>query len=458
MILDSIKLTKNKTPLYIQLYGQLKSIILNKEIPYGYKLPTIREVVTACCVNSSTVVKAYEKLKKDNLIEKRVGSGSYVIFGSENYSTSIMDFTGRDSNIDIFPVSDIKEAISDALSTQGADAFTYERSQGYGALLDSLNTYLKVFNINCPPELIQVVSGGQQAIDIISKALIHFGDSVITESPTYKGALDSFKSRDARIIQIPISNGGINLKKLEARIKIECPSFLYIMPHYQKPTGICYSFETKKNLIKLSEKYNFYIVEDDLGSEIDLTNSNIVTLKSLDRFDRVIYIKSFTPLFMPGLRLGCIALPSSINRRLKKIKVTTDISTPGIIQRGFSNYLDNYNWNSYYKTLLTSYKKKIDIVSELLNKNFDGLIEFKIFNPSPIFWIRLLKGDSSRLEQICREKKVYIIPGYTIGPEYNDYFRLSVKGIPIENIPDGLNILKKSINKLYEEDDLLDFL
>lgn len=458
MILDSINLINNKTPLYIQLYNQIKKAILNKDVPLGYKLPTIRETVKVCGVNSSTVVKAYDKLKKDNLIEKRVGSGSFVIYGYEKFSTSKMDFTGRDSNIDIFPVSDIKEAIGDALNTQGADAFTYERSQGYEPLLKSLHNYLKFFNINCPPELIQVVSGGQQAIDIISKALIHFGDSVITETPTYKGALDSFKSRDARIVQIPIENGGINLKKLEARIKIECPSFIYIMPHYQKPTGICYSLETKRDLIKLSEKYNFYIVEDDLGSEIDLTNNNIVTLKSLDRFDRVIYIKSFTPLFMPGLRLGCIALPSSINRRLKKIKVTTDISTPGIIQRGFSNYLDNYNWNSYYTVLLNSYKTKINTVSNLLDNNFKDLLEFKTFNPSPIFWLRLLKGDSLRLEQICREKKVYIIPGYTIGPEYSDYFRISIKGIPSENITKGLSILRESIIKLYEEDDRIEFL
>lgn len=442
-----------KTPLYITLYDQLKSSIISKQYKYGDKLPTIRELVKDKGVNSSTVVKAYEKLRQENFIEKKVGSGSYVIYGAEKYTTSKMDFTGRDSNIDLFPVLDIKESISEALNLQGAKAFTYEKSQGYQQLLDSLRNYLKYFNINCPSEMIQVVSGGQQAIDIISKALIQFGDSVITETPTYKGAIEAFSSRDARIIQLPIEEKGINLKKLEARIKVECPSFIYLMPYYQKPTGISYTLETKKSLIKLSEKYDFYIVEDDLGSEINLLEEKSTSLKSMDRFDRVIYIKSFTPLFMPGLRLGCIALPASINKRLKKIKVTTDISTPGIIQRGFANYLDNYDWKEYYNRLKVSYLEKYNLVKNIFDKEFSDVITLENKQPTPIFWIRLFKGDSNRLEQICRERKLYIIPGTNIGPEYSDYFRLSIKSIPIENIKKGLIILKESIQKLYKEDD-----
>lgn len=450
--LNNINLVKGKDPLYIQLFNYFRRDILDKKLKNGEKLPSIREVSKVVKVNHSTVVNCYNRLESEGLIEKKEGSGSYVNYGDIKYSSDIFDFSGRNSNIDIFPGKDITDSIQWAMAEYGSQVFTYEKSEGFEPLLDSIESYLKAFNIRCPKELIQIVSGGQQAIDIISKSLIHFGDSIITEEPTYNGALESFKSRDARIIQIPLQEDGIDIKKLENRVKIETPSFIYLMSYYQKPTGISYSLKVKKELIKLSEKYSFYIVEDDLGSEISLNNNDHITLKSLDRFDRVIYIKSFTPLFMPGLRLGFMALPASIHRKLKKIKKTTDISTPGIIQRGFSYYLNSYNWMEYYSRLKKHYIEKIEVMNSLLLCEFKDLLDFKIYNNTPIYWLRLKKGDSLTLKRIVESDKLKINPGTEIDIEYIDWFSISIKSIPLSKIEKGMLILKKGIIKLYQEE------
>lgn len=449
-IFENLHLERGTLPLYQQLFNYIRRAIIQNKIKSGDKLPSIRELGKSLKLNHSTIVNCYNKLEQSGLITKKEGSGCYVTYGQQKFISDEFDFSGRNSNIDIFPEKDITDSIQWAMNEYGAQVFTYEKSEGFAPLLESLESYLREFNIKCPRSLIQIVSGGQQAIDIISKSLIHFGDSIITEQPTYNGALESFKSRDARIIQIPLREDGIDIKKLENRIKIETPSFIYLMSYYQKPTGISYSLSVKKELISLSEKYNFYIVEDDLGSEISLNNNDYVTLKSLDRFDRVIYIKSFSPLFMPGLRLGFMALPTSIHRKLKKIKKSTDISTPGIIQRGFSHYLNSYDWKEYYNTIKKHYIDKIKIVNRILTSEFSELLDFKIYNNSPIYWLRLKKGDSLTLKSLLQKDKLKINPGTEIDIEYIDWFSISIKSIPLSKVEMGMNILKKGISKLYE--------
>ncbi len=267
---NDIILDKTNGSIYKQLYKQIKDKILNKELLEDEKLPTIRTLSTDLEVNNITIINAYKKLEEDGLVFKKVGSGCFVKKRSINYKTDIMDLTGNDSNIDNFPLQDFKDSINYILNNDGVDGFKYEDSRGNFELKLSLAEYFKHYNINTSPELIQIVSGGQQALDIISKSLLIFGETVFTETPTYRGAIDSFKSREARILEIDLEEDGLNIEELETKLQIRKPSLLYIMPFNQKPTGITYSLKKKKRLLELANRYNFYIIEDDIGSEIQL--------------------------------------------------------------------------------------------------------------------------------------------------------------------------------------------
>lgn len=447
--IDKISLLKGQGSLYLQLFNQLKRMILNSEIEPGEKLPTIREMAANIQVNSVTVINAYKMLEKEDLIEKKVGSGSYVKNQSEDYKSDIFDFTGRDSNIDIFPLNDISQSISYILDNDGADAFRYEGSQGYIKLQESLKDYLSCFNIKTKSELIQIVSGGQQALDIITKALISYGETVITEYPTYRGAVESFRSREARILQIDLEDDGLDIDNLKSKIMLRKPSFLYIMPFNQKPAGINYSLKKKQIILDLANEYNFYIVEDDLGSEVKLGREDNSTLKSMDSHDRVIYIKSFTPLYMPGLRLGCIVPPDALYNKFLEIKRTTDISTPGLLQRSFAHYLNNKNWEDYYRRVSNHLTEKISLTNRILKRDFSDLVEYKFNEKCPSFWLKLKKGSGRTLLNICRNYGLLVSPGESSGEEFSNYFRLSIKSIPLKNIENGLLKLKDALLKLY---------
>lgn len=437
---EDLTLDKTNKPLYKQLSTILISAIVNKKLHSGDRLPTIRELSTQLEVNSVTVINAYKELESKGYLMKKVGSGSFVQI-PKTYSSSIIDFTGKNSHIYNFPINDIKESVMNTLNEEGVNSFMYEDVRGNSLLQNEISSYLEHYNIHVSPDTVQIVSGGQQALDIISKSILTFGETVFTESPTYLGALQSFLNRESRIIEIDLEDDGLNLLDLESKIVLRKPALLYITPFNQKPMGINYSLEKKSEILRLAEKYKFYIIEDDQGSEITPAESP-ETLKSMDTYDRVFYIKSFSPLFMPGLRLGALIPPQKTVEKLIKNKKSTDISTSGLIQRSFAYYLGKGDWKEYYKKLKQELTDKIELTDQILDRDFKRLIDYKTGRSSYTYWIRVRAGRCNTITERCREQNVLITPGSYLGEEYSSYIRLNLNSVPLDQIEQGLNVFK----------------
>ncbi|MDI3310441.1 MAG: PLP-dependent aminotransferase family protein [Thermoanaerobacterium sp.] len=336
---------KNKTtPLYIQIFNQFKKYIENGSIPPGYKLPTIRSLAKELGVNNVTVINAYRLLEANGYIEKRVGSGTYVSetvkqsdmpiedikaleHGQILVNKNMINFSSSSPNPELFPVDDFKVIINKVLERDGGYAFEYQDTKGYMPLRKVIAEFIRKDDVNIDYEDVQIISGGQQGIDVVSKALINFGDCVFVESPTYSWAIASFKSRGAEIVDIELEKDGINIDVLEEKLRIFKPKLIYTMPVFQNPTGISYSMEKMKKLIEIANKYDTYIVEDDFSNELNFSNNQHLPLKSCDRYDRVIYIKSFSKIYMPGLRLGFILSPKNLINSFAEAKYVTDLST-----------------------------------------------------------------------------------------------------------------------------------
>ncbi|MDF2532526.1 MAG: transcriptional regulator with domain and aminotransferase domain, partial [Clostridia bacterium] len=214
-------------------------------MPEDYKLPTIRALGRDLEVNNSTVVNAYKLLEDNKLIYKKVGSGSYVLPIEEklninnavsneddrqeyDYNTEegYIDFATASPDPRLFPMTDFKKAINDVIERDGGNAFMYHDSRGYLPLRSSIADYLSKKEIEVGPEDVYIISGAQQGIDIIAKALLTNGDYVFVESPTYTGAAAVFKSRGARIVEIPLQNDGPDMKELEKLLQIMKPKFM----------------------------------------------------------------------------------------------------------------------------------------------------------------------------------------------------------------------------------------
>lgn len=469
--------------LYTQLYNLIKNLIINNNLKTHEKLPPIRKLADLLGVNNITVVKAYNLLESNNYVYKRIGSGTYVssiekdiaprninVLQDEAYEDiSLMDrgqievkenminFASATPTPQLFPVSDFKEVLNEVLDRDKGMAFGYQESKGYFPLRQYIVEYLDFYKINTAVENIQIISGAQQGIDVIAKALLRHGDTVIVESPTYTGAIAIFESRGVKMVQVPMTKDGIDLNTLEKYIDKYNPKLIYTMPNFQNPTGYSYSLQTKRELLELVNRKGVLIVEDDYLTDLNFYTDDNLTLKSMDKYEDVVYIKSFSKIFMPGLRLGFLIVPMNLNDQILIAKQTSDISTSGLIQRAFDLYLRKGIWRRHITYMKKIYKERFDIMVESLEKNLPKDTTYLKPLGGINFWIKLSNGFSaSELYSQSINRDIVFIPGGVFYPEDIDSncFRLSIADVYPADIRKGIEKLCETIKDYYKKSNI----
>lgn len=477
-IIVPVQLNKNDSdPMYVQLYKALKDMVESGKLKNNEKLPPIRKISEQLSVNNSTVISAYKLLESTGFAYSRTGSGTYVCSRASGKcpdmalqigSAALQDRQGRNSKTPIdfsnsspdptlFPVDYFKQQMDEVLERDRGNAFSYTELKGYLPLRESISAFMQHNDVFADPEEIYIVSGAQQGIDIISKVLIDYGDVIITENPTYTGALAVFKSRGAKILGVPIDKQGIILDELERKLEEVKPKFVYVMPNFQNPTGFSYCQPVKEKLLYLAQKNDFYIIEDDYLSEIYYTPEKPVTLKSMDSYDRVIYIKSFSKIFMPGARLGFIIVPEKLRSRVLATKHFSDISSSGFMQRVFDLFIRNTLFENYVESVRTVYKDRYDAITNIIDSSLDMISYFKPEGGIHL-WLRLNgRVSSNMIYSECLANNIVISPGslFEIDSLDSEYFRLSFASLDINSISKGIEILKSVIQKVRDNNPYL---
>ena len=466
---------KLNTALYIQLYEKIKILIEGGQFE-GDKLPSIRKMASLLGVNNVTVISAYNLLEQEGYVYSIKGSGTYIKKSPISMDISYLEegdmelmMSGilpiaKDSiNLasvsptpDLFPIEEFKQALVEVLDRDGGKAFLYPEITGYEQLRVSISKFLMDnYNTKVNKDQILITSGGQQGLDIISKTLISPGECVFVENPTYSGALAAFKSRGAKVVGIPMNEDGINLDLLKSYINRYKPKFLYIMTNYQSPTTYSYSEEKRLKLLSLARDHDFYIIEDDFLTDLHFDNEKMMPLKSMDKLDKVIFIKSFSKIFMPGVRIGFITLPNNLFRSIIKAKHTTDVSSSGFLQRAFDLYLRKGYWKSHIDRVRRVYAEKYNIMTGELDKLEKYDIEYTKPNGGLSIWLKLPENlDAFALYTECAEAGLSIVPGkvfFTDESIYSNYIRLSFSSVSNEEILEGLAILENIITRPFKD-------
>lgn len=468
-----IKLDKEgEIPLYQQLADGLAKLITDGRLAPDSKLMSIRKMAEKYDVNNVTVVNAYKYLEKKQMVYTRRGSGTFVSplpieaipepvakGNLSHFETGIsfekaINFANTSLPHELFPVDAFKKAFNEVLVREKGGAFRYTDSMGYGPLRQRLCTYLESYGIQAGVESVQIISGAQQGIDVISKAMLQFGDVVFVESPTFYGAAGAFLSRGAKLIEIPLEDDGMKMDVLEDYLKLYHPKFIYMMAYFQTPTGISYSLEKKRRLLELAERYDTYIIEEDDFYDFYYTKEMPVPLKALDYKNRVIYIKSFSKILMPGLRMGLMVLPKKVHQGVTEAKYTTDISTSGFIQKAMEEYLQENNWDTHAKTMRRFGGEKYRRTLTLANRYLGGQVTYFLPSGGVSLWIRLPKGVGA--EAFCSrmlEKNVILTPGsqFEISGKDSGHVRLSFCGLDDGKIEVGLKRMGETMKQMLAE-------
>lgn len=447
--------------LYIQLYKNMRMLIFNSVLKPHDKLPPIRKMAEFLGVNNVTVVNAYKLLEEDALVYKKIGSGTYVSPVENEYETKELvhqeyidykyDFSVASPTPELFPVEDFKWVLNEVLERDKGYAFGYQESKGFLPFRQSLCHYMNKHSVQVQPEDIQIISGAQQGIDLVSKSVLDYGDTVIVESPTYTGAIANFKLRGANIVEIPMTENGIELSELKAAMKRHKPKLLYLMPNCQNPTGISYDITHRQEVVELAKQHNCYILEDDYATDLYYGDDKPTPLKAEDTYDRIIYIKSFSKVLMPGLRLGFMIVPSALTDEIAMAKHTADITTSGLIQRAFDLYIRKGYWDQQIERINKTFKKRFVIMSEALETCMPDWVQYDLPRGGFNFWLTMTNGLSA--DELCwrlSEKGISIVSGSVFYSMQNksSSFRISIAGISTKDIHEGVKAIADELNEM----------
>lgn len=453
-----------ENPKYIQLQMHIKKLIDKEEVEDGEKLPTIRALSKFLGVNNVTVVNAYKRLEIEGYAVQKMGSGTYAkrkllgrCFRKEYNETfkklsieelrQSIDFSGESTSSSYFPVQDFKEILNEVLDRDGAEALMYQESLGYKGLRKEINK--EFWSNELTLDDILIVSGAQQGIDIVAKSLINVNDNVIIERPTYNGAMMVFNWRRSNIFEIDMEEDGVSIEKLQEILKKNRIKCFYTMSYFQNPTGASYTIEKKKKILALAEKYDFYVLEDDYLSELIFDkNIEYKSFKSLDENNRVIYIKSFSKIFLPGIRIGYVITPRRFREIIQNSKIHTDISTSSLMQRALAMYIETGKWKSHIELLINEYKTRYCFMENYLRERLGDKVDFMSPGGGLNFFIKLkdsVKKDCKELFLRCRDRNVIITPGVMFFKNESEgirYFRIGYSQTSIDKIKDGIDTIK----------------
>ncbi len=366
----------------------------------------------------------------------------------------LISFAGGMPNNDLFPVNDIDEIYNNLPDEIKKVGFQYGPTSGYPPLVKNLRSYLKEKGLPITDNRLLITTGSLQAISIITQELVNEGDIILTENPSFVGALSVFETYRANLVGIPIDEHGIIISELKSTIEkfSRKPKFLYITPNFHNPAGIIYSLERKRQILEVLDGTGIILLEDDAYSDLyfkDCDKHLTKPIKSLKGYDvEVIYTGSFSKILGPGFRLGWMLASPMIYEKGENIKQALDACTSNFNQILANEFLAQGKLKNYLLFLRKEYFERKEILQKALVTFMPKEVTWNEPKGGFYFWFKLPKHlNSTEIFKKCIEKNVVFVTGRTFDPasKKDDRFRLAFSNMPKDEIEKGVKIIAEVI-------------
>ena len=357
---------------------------------------------------------------------------------------AIYSFAGGYPSAETFPLEDIRKTMSDVIDKYAGKAFQYGATQGVAELREEVARRYDV-----PVERVQITSSSQQGIDVCTRVLVDPGDVVLTSSPSYLGALQSFCSYRADIRGIahdpdPVAfrqayEEEINKIKEEGK-KI---SFLYMIPDFQNPSGESLTLEEREILVSLAEEYDFLIIEDSPYRELRYEGEHLPTMYSLSP-DRVIHLGSFSKIFAPGFRLGWAIAHPDILDKIYVCKQSLDLCPPIFDQYVAAEFLASGRLDENLTRTIELYRSKRNLMLSLLEEHMPENVRWTHPEGGLFLFLTLPEGfDAVKFYDVALDAGVAYVAGEFFHPDRSgkNTMRLNFSFMSPERIKEGIRLL-----------------
>ncbi len=363
---------------------------------------------------------------------------------------SLISFAGGSPGTSLLPV-DIVDDLYGALSTSAKrTAMQYGATEGYQPLIAEIGRYLESKGISTKDQGLIVTTGAQQAINLVAKVFLDPGDVVVTEYPSFIGALAAFKSYGAETVGVPMDNNGIivpellkTLDRLGKKAKI-----LYLTPYFHNPAGIIYGADRKRQLLDALKGRDIILLEDDPYGELyfDAADKPLTaTMKSMSNHSiNICYTGSFAKIFGPGMRLGWLCASPEIIDKCQLAKQSMDACSPTFTQVLAAEFLSKGKMPDYLEGLRVAYKRRAGIMLNSLAELMPKGVSWTTPKGGFYIWVTLPEYmDSSDVFQKAFEGGTAFVIGSAFDPagKKNNCLRLAFSNTPAEDIERGMEVV-----------------
>lgn len=369
----------------------------------------------------------------------------------------VISFAGGLPAPELFPLEELKQVDVEILSKEGQLAVQYGTTEGYLPLREKIAARMKkAFQVDCTPEEIVITSGSQQGLSLLAQIFLNKDDVILVESPTYLGAINAFKLCDPKFVEVPTDEKGIIPEELE-KILAEYGDrvrLMYVIPEFQNPTGITWPMERRKAFMHIVNKYDFPVIEDDPYGELRYDGDVVPSLKSMDTKGNIIFLGSFSKIFMPGLRVAWMVADPVIIDKVVKLKQAVDLQSSSFAQRQASYFIDMFDLDAHVEKIKALYGKRRTLMYDSMKEYFPEGVTFTYPEGGLFTWVTLPENmDAKEIMPKVLEKNVAYVPG---GPFYPNggnanHFRLNYSNMPEDRIVEGIKrlgaVLKEEMGK-----------
>ena len=363
---------------------------------------------------------------------------------------AIYSFAGGYPSADTFPLEEIDRTMSEVIAKYGAKAFQYGATQGVPELREAVAKRCGV-----AVERVQITSSSQQGIDVCTRVLVDPGDVILTSSPSYLGALQSFRSYRADIRGVKHDSDIDAFQKAyedviaQAHAEGKKIKFLYMIPDFQNPSGESLTLQEREMLVALAQKHDSLIVEDSPYRELRYEGEHIPTMYSLDP-DRVIHLGSFSKIFAPGFRLGWAIAHPEILDKIYVCKQSLDLCPPILDQYVAAEFLSSGSLDANLQKSIALYKDKRDHLLSLLEQHMPEGIRWTHPEGGLFLFLTMPEGfEAVKFYDKALDAGVAYVAGEFFHPDGSgkNTMRMNFSFMTKERMTEGVRILAELLAK-----------
>ena len=390
------------------LCSALRAAILDGRLRPGARLPATRDLATRYRLSRGTIVAAFEQIRSEGYITARSGSGTYVstvlpdslleVRGQTPVPRSVRSprlrrlsdigtrvrpfppaspnparaFRANQPALDLFPTTLWAQVAGRRLRRASVDLLKGCDPLGYAPLRRAVADYLHhARGVVCVPEQVAIVSGVQEALDLVARLFVNPGDGVCIENPCYTGAALSFDALGAKLSTLSLDDDGVRVP----RVPRPGVRLIYVTPAHQFPVGVSMSLARRLALLDWARRSDALIFEDDYDSEFRYAGPPVPAMQGLDRHGVVLFAGSFSKVLFPSIRLGYLVLPSDLVERTAAMKSVANRFAPVLDQAVLCDFMTEGHFGRHVRRMRQAYAERLAVLLECAPQSLAGLLE-----------------------------------------------------------------------------------